>query len=154
MPSGLKLKVRLSESDGCMTKAQRLNTHDLPTTSQRSEWLRRGAFFRLWECFLEFSHTFSLIWLHLGQRNQHSHWWLSWFFFFIVHYKPSICEEAHCAVKWDQIISNGPKPSASLTNAFTFKKLVSVYPSMNSSTFYTVLARSTAFKIWCVVMML
>lgn len=109
MPLGLKLKVWLSEYDLCMTKAQRLNTHDLPTTSQRSEWLRRGAFFRLWECFLEFSHTFSLICLHLRQRNQHSHWWLSCLFF-IVHYKPSICEEAHCAVKWDQSISNCPKP--------------------------------------------
>lgn len=54
MASALNLKVWLDESDGCMTKAQRLNTHDLTTTSESSEWLRSSAIFTLWESFLQF----------------------------------------------------------------------------------------------------
>lgn len=44
--------------------------------------------------------------------------------------------------------------SGSLTKPVTFKKLLSIYLSMHSSTFCTVLARHTAFKTRYVVMIL
>lgn len=68
MPLGLRLKVRLTESDGCMTKSQRLNTHHLPQRVKGLSDLRGEApFFRLWECFFEFSHTFGLICLRFKE---------------------------------------------------------------------------------------
>lgn len=108
MPLGLRLKVRLTESDGCMTKSQRLNTHHLPQRVKGLSDLRGEApFFRLWECFFEFSHTFRLICFRLKEiKSAITLMTLlvlvcinCCFFFFIVHYKPSICEEANCIVK-------------------------------------------------------